>query len=392
MSHSSATIGDDYSNLRYFFWFGAIVVGMAGYFWSAVTSLSEAWQLPEYSHGILIPFLSVYLVLRSASRAESLSPILPVWTGVLAVIISLLLGLVGNLASIPDITAYAMLLCIGGLLILVRGGRIDWWPAWVLLFFMLPLPNFIYWPLSIKLQMISSQWGVALIQAIGVPVYLEGNVIDLGNYKLQVAEACNGLRYLFPLMSFGFLIAVLYDGPIWQRTTIFLATVPITILMNSFRIAITGLLVDKLGIEQAEGFLHFFEGWIIFLACLALLFLIAWGLQRFDKRQSLRSVLDLNLRFQRPLLGRLPRSSHVPLTLAATAIAISALLWHATPARLVETVVRQPLQLFPMQLAEWHGSSSALSEDVKSVLGADDYVLAEFDQTDGNFAAPPLPP
>ena len=49
--------------------------------------------------------------------------------------------------------------------------------------------------------------------ARGVPVYLEGNVIDLGVYRLQVAEACSGLRYLFPIMSFTYVFAVLYRGP-----------------------------------------------------------------------------------------------------------------------------------------------------------------------------------
>ena len=97
-----------------------------------------------------------------------------------------------------------------------RRGLRFWAPVFYLAF-MLPLPKFVYWPLSIKLQTLSSQMGVALISFLGVPVFLDGNVIDLGSYKLQVAEACSGLRYLFPLASFGFLFAVLYKGPFWHR-------------------------------------------------------------------------------------------------------------------------------------------------------------------------------
>ena len=100
---------------------------------------------------------------------------------------------------------------------------------------------------------------------MGVPVYLDGNVIDLGVYKLQVAEACSGLRYLFPIMSFSYVFAVLYRGPVWHKLVLLLSAVPIAVLMNSVRIGIIGVLVDRYGIGQAEGFLHFFEGWVIFL-------------------------------------------------------------------------------------------------------------------------------
>ena len=157
------------------------------------------------------------------------------------------------------------------------------------LIFMMPLPTFLYWPLSLKLQMISSEIGVAFISLVGIPVFLGGNVIDLGPYQLQVAEACSGLRYLFPLASFGFLFAVLYKGPFWHRALLVVSTLPITVLMNSFRIGVIGILVDRFGLEQAEGFLHFFEGWIIFIACLAILYLEAALLQRF-LRTANRSI------------------------------------------------------------------------------------------------------
>ena len=90
-------------------------------------------------------------------------------------------------------------------------------------------------------------------------------------YKLQVVEACSGLRYLYPLMSLGFLAAYLFQAPLWQRALVFLSTIPITIAMNSFRIGMVGVLVDHFGPQQADGFLHMFEGWIIFIACAGLL-------------------------------------------------------------------------------------------------------------------------
>ena len=146
--------------------------------------------------------------------------------------------------------------------------------------FAIPLPYFIDSELSFRLQLISSQLGVFFIRLFGVPVYLTGNVIDLGNYKLQVAEACSGLRYLYPLLSLGFLAAYLFQAPFWQRALVFLSTIPITIVMNSLRIGMVGVFVDRWGTAQAEGLLHFFEGWVIFIACAAILaaeiWLLAW--------------------------------------------------------------------------------------------------------------------
>src|SRR4029077_4772564 len=120
-------------------------------------------------------------------------------------------------------------------------------------------------------QLISSQLGTFFIRLLQIPVYLEGNVIDLGVYKLQVVEACSGLRYLYPLMSLGFLAAYLFQAPLWQRALIFLSTIPISIAMNSLRIGIVGILVTHWGPQDADGFLHMFEGWIIFIACSVLL-------------------------------------------------------------------------------------------------------------------------
>src|SRR5581483_7395009 len=134
------------------------------------------------------------------------------------------------------------------------------------LIFAIPLPYFINAGVSLELQLVSSRLGVAFIRLFDVPVYLEGNLIDLGTYKLQVVEACSGLRYLFPLFSLSFLAAYLFQAPIWQRVLVLLSSIPITVAMNGFRIGIVGLTMDRWGPRMADGALHFFEGWIIFIA------------------------------------------------------------------------------------------------------------------------------
>ena len=96
---------------------------------------------------------------------------------------------------------------------------------------------------------------MAVIQLFGIPVYVEGNIIDLGVYKLQVAEACSGLRYLLPLTCISVLVAYLYKAPFWKKALLVVSAAPLTVLINSFRIAITAVLVNSFGISMAEGFL-----------------------------------------------------------------------------------------------------------------------------------------
>ena len=246
---------------------------------------------------------------------------------------------------------------------------------------MLPLPNTLYWPLSTKLQLLSSKLGVEFIQQLNIPVYLDGNIIDLGNYQLQVAEACSGLRYLFPLMSFGFLFAVLYRGPLWHRILLFLSTMPITIGMNSFRIGVIGVLVNRFGTAQAEGFLHEFEGWIIFIACIVVLYFEAFLLQRLvAKPRPMLDIVDLDMHGLGRGLSKITEIRATPsLIAAAVLVLLCGALWQLMPARAVVPVARQPLALFPMQIDGRHGKSMRLEPVIERVLKASDYLVADYD-------------
>ena len=369
-------------------WLALAVAGLIAFFWDGFASLIQAWSQPEYSHGPIIPLIAAWLMLRELHNRPPDAPSGSRWPGIAVLGLGLALGLVGNLSQIPDIIVYGFLVAIAGIILMVAGLRqgARLWAGWAFLLFMLPLPNFIYWHLSTQLQFISSQVGVGLIQVMRIPVYLDGNIIDLGAYKLQVAEACNGLRYLFPLMSFGFLFAVLYRGPMWHRIVLFVSTIPITIGMNSFRIAVIGVLVNQYGVAQAEGFLHYFEGWIIFIACIALLYLEAVLLQRLTaKPKSVLATLDLNTSgIGRPLsrIGHLPGSR--TLAAAALVVALCGAAWQLAPARASQTVDRSSFVLFPMEIDRWKGSTTSLDPVIEQVLGADDYIIADYAPTDGD--------
>lgn len=360
----------------------AAVFAVAAFGWQGLVSLPQSWSREEYSHGYLIPVIALYLFARRYEKGVPWATNGKRWPGLVLGILSLLTILLGNLAQIPDISTYGLIGFVFAILMVIFGfrGGIWFWVPVVYLVFMLPLPNFVYLRLSIALQLMSSQIGVWFLGMFGVPVFLEGNVIDLGVYKLQVAEACSGLRYLFPLASFGFLFAALYNGPNWHKIILFLSAIPVTVLMNSFRIGAIGFLVDKFGIEQAEGFLHAFEGWVIFAACVAVIFAEVLILQYFARpRRRVADTLDLEMipvRQHLRALAAFPSNNSLVL-LTAVSVAFS-VFWLVVPERNFERVSRDTFAQFPLEVADWQGTTQDLTLDVETVLGADDYFLAEY--------------
>ncbi len=363
--------------------FAALVLVSLPIFWLGFGSLVAAWSTAEYSHGPLIPFISLYLLLRELRKDTApTAPARDIWPGVAVIGAALLIAVAGNLMLVADIVTYAFILWVGGVVLCIFGwqrGRTHWAPV-LHLIFMLPLPQILYWKLTILLQLISSVVGVWIVSLAGVPVFLDGNIIDLGVYKLQVAEACSGLRYLFPILSFSYIFAILYRGPVWHKVVLLLAAAPVAVLMNSFRIGVIGVLINSYGIEQAEGFLHFFEGWVIFLACVGLLFLLAIALQRTSRDpKPLAETIDLNTGeltsvFSRIFAIRISRG----LISAAAITAVVSAGWLALPAAERTTPPRDPFMLFPRVIGSWTSYTIPLDEGVKQVLAADDYIDAVF--------------
>jgi len=362
------------------------------YFREGIGALLVAWQLPEYSHGPLIPVLSGLLFLRQLKEVPVHDgPVSDRGVGVAVLVFALLLGLVGKLSRIDDIVAYALILWVAAILLISFGWRTgkQFWPPVVHLVYMLPLPGVLYYKVSTWLQMVSSEFGVWMLHLIGVPVFLEGNIIDLGVYKLHVAEACSGLRYLFPILSFSYIFAVLYKGPMWHKAVLLLAAAPITVVMNSVRIAFAGWIVNYAGIEYLEGFTHFFEGWIIFMICVALLFLLAWlMLFLHPERPGLVEALDLDTSGWGTQAARirLVRASWAMIA-AAVIVGAAATAWQIRPEPEQQAIERDPFLLFPRQVGDWESSPTLpLTPEIEETLGADDYHSVEL--TTADAAAP----
>jgi len=362
------------------FWLLVAIVGAGLFFRDGIDALLTAWQLPEYSHGPLIPVLSGFLFLRQLKEyppqpgpKDDRNP------GILVTLFALSMGALGMLAGIDDIVAYGVILWVGGILLVSFGWNTGkhFWPGVLHLVYMLPLPGVIYFKTTNGLQLISSELGVFFLRLLDIPVFLQGNIIDLGVVKLHVADACSGLRYMFPIMSFSYIFAALYRGPTWHKAVLLLAAIPIAILMNSIRIAVAGVVVQYYGSEWLEGFTHFFEGWIIFVICILLLFLLAWVMVRLRRDNTgLTDALDLDTDGlgEQVMRVTLVQPSKALITVAFLGLAGFGA-FAALPERGNNLVEREAFISFPRELGGWQqdGPRQFLSAAVTESLGADDY-------------------
>lgn len=364
-----------------------VVAALIGFlFFDSLRVLFGYWVGSEdYSHGLFVPFISLFLVWQARERVKQAAT-RPSWWGLAVFAAGLLLYWIGELASLFVVQHVALWTVIAGLalsLLGLNGVREIAFPL-VYLLTSIPLPVFFYAGLSSRLQLWSSALGVGCLQLVGVTAFREGNVIDLGPVQLQVVEACSGIRYLLPLISLALLCAYLFKDAMWKRALLVLSAIPISILVNGFRIGMIGLLVEWQGQGAAEGFYHFFEGWVLFMASLGLLIGEMWMLAKLGSSGNRRSFLD---RFTWSVPSLHPQASGAGLSFSALPFPYLASIALLLPTALASTVVvqrveaaptRAPFIDFPMHLREWIGTSMTLEKQYIEALRFDDYVLAEY--------------
>ncbi len=350
---------------------------------SALEFMVATWQqVEEYSYGWFVPCISAFLIWQRSDqlRAHALNGS---WWGLAVLALGLLMGSVGELSAIRVIGQYGFVVGLCGLVLAAlgpRGLRLLALPLAMLLF-MVPLPQFVLREVSHALQLLSSELGVALIRAFGISVHLAGNVIDLGAYKLQVVEACNGLRYLFPLMVLGTLAACFFQAPMWQRVLLVVSTVPLTIAINSLRIGLIGVTVEYWGSEMAEGLVHDLEGWFMFLICLVLLALEMRLLARLSgRRLKLGELLLLDAPAALPQgTARQSRRFPAPLAAALAVLLLAGAVAWLQPQRAQQAPPRESFASFPLQLpGGWDGRSDRIAPDILAALALTDYHLANY--------------
>ena len=266
------------------FLYGVLFTGL---FYSSHSVMVSAWERDDYNYAYLIPVVVLYLIWEKRTQLSELES-RPSWHGAILIFTGIFFYLLGELGG-EYLTMYisSWLFLVG-----ICWVHLGWQKLKIIAFplcvvpTMFPLPNFLYTKITLKLQLISSKLGVAVIQFYGLSAYREGNVIDLGFTQLQVVEACSGLRYLFPLLVLGILLAYFFKAALWKRIVLVLSTIPLSIITNSLRIAMTGILFEIWGPVVADEFFHGFSGWIIFVSAMSVMLLEMWILGKAGRRAT----------------------------------------------------------------------------------------------------------
>ncbi len=347
------------------------------------------WKREDYNYCYLIPLVVFYLLWEKRKALKKV-PAEPTWIGLLPVVFGLLLFWMGELGG----EYYTMYLSSWLVLLGLCWLHLGWQKLKVILFpicvilTMFPPPNYIYFNLSLRLKLISSKLGVWTLQMLGKSAYREGNVIDLGFTQLQVVDACNGLRYLFPLIVLAILVAYFYRSAWWKKTLVVLSAIPISIFVNGFRIASVGLLYPIWGPQVAEGFFHDFSGWAIFMISLFVLLIEMWLLNILIPEKGFRKpaaqVQSVELINQRTGAGSAALIGAWRSVMQSPKFLVAVLLMMVT-AGIAQTVnfretvpISRPFSQFPLRLGQWHGQLQTMDQKFIDGLNFSDYIIVNY--------------
>ncbi len=237
--------------------------------------VTDWWQIPDFSHGFLVPVFAAYLVWEKRSVLLA-TRIVPSWSGIAVMALGVVVLLLGVYGSELFLSRVSLLIVLAGLVLCFGGGQLlkELRFALLALLLAIPIPAIVFNQITFPLQLLASTLASDLLPLFAVPVLREGNVIVLPAMRLEVAEACSGIRSLMSLFTLAVFYGYFMEKSVLRRVALVVASIPIAIAANALRILGTGLCVQYWDPDKAMGFFHEFSGWVIFLVSLACLYLV----------------------------------------------------------------------------------------------------------------------
>ena len=245
------------------------------YYRVAIKLVYDWYTLPDYSHGFLVPFFAAFLV-WDKRKVLSTTPIKQTWAGIALVVLAIAVLILGVYGVELFTARFSFVMLLTGLVwtffgwAMVRELR---FPLLVLIL-AIPFPAIVFNQITFPLQLFASRIASEILPLLGVPVLLDGNVIQLPVMPLEVAEACSGIRSLMSLFTLAVFYGYFLERTTTRRVILALASIPIAVTANVFRIVGTGLCVQYWDPDKALGFFHEFSGWVMFVISLGCLYLV----------------------------------------------------------------------------------------------------------------------
>jgi exosortase len=245
------------------------------YFRIAIKLVTDWYNIPDYSHGFLVPLFAIFVMWDNRAVLRS-TPVEQSWAGIPFVLLGLITVILGVYGADLFLSRISFLILLSGLVWVFFGIAMLKALRFPLLILMLaiPFPDIIFNQITFPLQLFASKVATGILRLVGVPVLHEGNVIELPVMKLEVAEACSGIRSLMSLFTLAVFYGYFLERTILRRVILVLASIPIAVLANAARIVGTGLCVQYWDPQKAMGFFHEFSGWVMFVVSLTCLYLL----------------------------------------------------------------------------------------------------------------------
>jgi exosortase len=265
------------------YWQGGILLLMTAWLYSPLLLrlAQQWWQDPNYTHGFFVPVFSLFLIWEGRAKLAALR-IQPSWWGLIMLALALMALVLGTISSGFFLSRVSLLLLICGMVVFLAGWKHLAAISFPLAFLILMIPSStLVAQITFPLQILASKTATLLLTGVGVSAVREGNIILLPTARLEVAEACSGIRSLFSLITLTVIYGYLAETRTRVRVLLALIAVPVSILANALRIAVTGLVVEYWGVEGAQGTLHLLSGWLVFAGSLLLIFALHRLLQVF---------------------------------------------------------------------------------------------------------------
>ncbi len=387
--------------------FAAIALAWLAVYYDVLWRLVDDWRVDEnYSHGFLIPLVSAYAVWSQREELSTL-PIHPRWLiGAALMLIAALMLFAGVMGAELYITRLSLVLSLVALTVYFGGWR--WLRQLMfpigLLFFALPVPNIIFNQIAFPLQLIASDYATRAIKLFGIPALREGNVIELAQMKLQVVEACSGIRSLVSLTALAVVYVYFFESKRWKQIALVIAVIPIAVAANAARVAVTGVLAHHYGIKTAEGFMHSFSGLAVFMVAVVLLLALAQALNFAEKiflrkknfpstkpheenTKEATDSLPVLRDASRGFTGKGFFRNYRYLAMLVSLLFVAAFTQYlAQASERVSLPNRQPLSELPQQIDSWRQiDSQTLTGGTLRELAADDYLSRTYVNDDGAY-------
>ena len=266
-------------------WRAAALLGLTSWLYAPVLVrlVAQWWSDPNFSHGFFVPAFAAYVLWEDRHRIKAIEGAPSNW-GLPLIFLSLLTLILGVFGAELFLSRISLLLLAAGIVVFLRGWqtlRVVLFPV-VFLVLMIPIPAIVFNEITLPLQVLASKVSAWLLPYLGVPVFREGNVINLPAMPLEVADACSGIRSLLSLTTLAIMYGYLMEKRVRLRVILALASIPIAVAANSLRIVGTGLLVQYWDPDKAQGFFHEFSGWLMFVFSLLTLFLFHRFMKLFN--------------------------------------------------------------------------------------------------------------